>query len=101
MLLAGSVMWPATVVAQTAAGPPLVLEAKIPLGDVSGRIDHLSVDVKRQRLFVVEPGNKQPRRGRSGTGQGAPDDRSLRRAAGSKAERGEIPEALAICRFQT
>src|SRR5436853_3535831 len=57
MLLAASVMWPATVVAQTAAGPPLVLEAKIPLGDVSGRIDHLSVDVKRQRLFVAELGN--------------------------------------------
>ena len=57
MLLAASVMWPATVVAQTAAGPPLVLEAKIPLGDVSGRIDHLSIDVKRQRLFVAELGN--------------------------------------------
>src|SRR5205807_5827729 len=57
MLLAASVMWPATVVAQTAVGPPLVFEAKIPLGDVSGRIDHLSVDVKRQRLFVAELGN--------------------------------------------
>src|SRR5437764_13085474 len=57
MLLAASVMWPGTVVAQTAAGPPLVLEAKIPLGDVSGRIDHLSIDVKRQRLFVAELGN--------------------------------------------
>src|SRR5437016_6178582 len=56
MLLAASVMWPATVVAQT-AGPPLVLEAKIPLGDVNGRIDHLSIDMKRQRLFVAELGN--------------------------------------------
>jgi YVTN family beta-propeller protein len=36
---------------------PLVLEAKIPLGDVSGRIDHLAVDLKRQRLFVAELGN--------------------------------------------
>ena len=57
MLLAASVMWPATVVAQTAADPRLVFEAKFPLGDVSGRIDHLSVDVKRQRLFVAELGN--------------------------------------------
>src|SRR5438445_3478561 len=57
MLLAASVMWPATVVAQTAPGPPLVVEAKIPLGDVSGRIDHLSIDMKRQRLFVAELGN--------------------------------------------
>src|SRR5438270_1259210 len=57
MLLAASVMWPATMVAQTSARPPLVLEAKIPLGDVSGRIDHLSMDMKRQRLFVAELGN--------------------------------------------
>src|SRR5437660_4460329 len=56
MLLAASVMWPATVVAQT-AGAPLVLEAEIPLGPVSGRIDHLGIDVKRQRLFVAELGN--------------------------------------------
>src|SRR5262245_7234637 len=49
-------MWPATVSAQT-AGAPMVLETKIPLGDVSGRIDHLSLDLKRQRLFVAELGN--------------------------------------------
>jgi hypothetical protein len=36
---------------------PLVLEAKIPLGQISGRIDHLAVDLKRQRLFVAELGN--------------------------------------------
>jgi hypothetical protein len=36
---------------------PLVLEAKISLGPVSGRIDHLAVDLKRQRLFVAELGN--------------------------------------------
>jgi DNA-binding beta-propeller fold protein YncE len=42
---------------QTAGGPALVLEAKIPLGEVSGRIDHLSIDMKRQRLFVAELGN--------------------------------------------
>jgi hypothetical protein len=35
----------------------LDLEAKIPLGDVGGRIDHLAVDVARQRLFVAELGN--------------------------------------------
>ena len=47
---------PAVAAAQT-AGAPLVLEAKIPLGEVSGRIDHLSIDPKRQRLFVAELGN--------------------------------------------
>ena len=36
---------------------PLVLEAKIPLGDVRGRIDHLAVDVAHRRLFVAELGN--------------------------------------------
>jgi YVTN family beta-propeller protein len=57
LLTAASLMWPAAVVAQTAAGVPLVLETKIPLGQVSGRIDHLGIDVKRQRLFVAELGN--------------------------------------------
>ncbi|MDN5005221.1 hypothetical protein ACFQZO_30655 [Bradyrhizobium sp. GCM10027634] len=36
---------------------PLQLEAKILLGDVRGRIDHMAVDLKRQRLFVAELGN--------------------------------------------
>jgi YVTN family beta-propeller protein len=36
---------------------PLVLETKIPLGSVSGRIDHFAVDSARQRLFVAELGN--------------------------------------------
>jgi YVTN family beta-propeller protein len=56
ILLAASLMWPAAGKAQP-AGAPLALEAKIPLGEVSGRIDHLAIDVKRQRLFVAELGN--------------------------------------------
>jgi DNA-binding beta-propeller fold protein YncE len=47
---------PAVAIAQT-AGAPLVLETKIPLGDVSGRIDHLAIDLPRQRLLVAELGN--------------------------------------------
>ena len=54
--LAASLVWSATVTAQAAA-TPLVLETKIPLGQISGRIDHLGVDVNRQRLFVAELGN--------------------------------------------
>jgi YVTN family beta-propeller protein len=42
---------------ETPGTGPLQLEAKIPLGDVRGRIDHMSVDLKRQRLFVAELGN--------------------------------------------
>ena len=37
--------------------PPLLLEQRIPLTDVSGRIDHMAVDLRRQRLFVAELGN--------------------------------------------
>jgi YVTN family beta-propeller protein len=33
---------------------PMLLERKIPLGDVRGRIDHLTVDARRNRLFVAE-----------------------------------------------
>src|SRR5438132_9970927 len=40
--------------AQTAETAALQLEAKIPLGDVRGRIDHMAIDLARQRLFVAE-----------------------------------------------
>jgi hypothetical protein len=55
ILLAAGLIWPAATSAQTAS--PLILEAKIPLGQVSGRIDHLGIDLKRQRLLVAELGN--------------------------------------------
>ena len=47
----------ATASAQTTDQGPLQLEAKIPLGDARGRIDHMAADLKRQRLFVAELGN--------------------------------------------
>jgi DNA-binding beta-propeller fold protein YncE len=54
LLLAGLIA-PATVTAETA--PPLVLETRIALGEVRGRIDHLGIDEKRRRLLVAELGN--------------------------------------------
>jgi DNA-binding beta-propeller fold protein YncE len=36
---------------------PLALETKILLGEVRGRIDHLAIDLRRQRLFIAELGN--------------------------------------------
>jgi DNA-binding beta-propeller fold protein YncE len=36
---------------------PLVLESKISLGNIRGRIDHFAMDSRRQRLFVAELGN--------------------------------------------
>jgi DNA-binding beta-propeller fold protein YncE len=44
-------------VSATHAAEPLALEAKIALGNVAGRIDHLAIDLPRQRLFVAELGN--------------------------------------------
>jgi DNA-binding beta-propeller fold protein YncE len=43
--------------ARSADNTALQLEAKIPLGDVRGRIDHMAIDLKRQRLIVAELGN--------------------------------------------
>jgi DNA-binding beta-propeller fold protein YncE len=37
--------------------PELVLEEKIALGDVKGRIDHMAIDLGRKRLFIAELGN--------------------------------------------
>jgi DNA-binding beta-propeller fold protein YncE len=56
LLLLAAAMPPAAGWAQTAAAP-LALEAKIPLGEVDGRIDHLAIDLGRRRLFVAELGN--------------------------------------------
>lgn len=55
LVLAG----PSTAFAQAGSnrGPPMHLEARIPLGEVHGRIDHLAVDIARRRLFVAELGN--------------------------------------------
>jgi YVTN family beta-propeller protein len=43
--------------AQAPISGPLILETKIPLGRVEGRIDHLAVDLEHHRLFVAELGN--------------------------------------------
>ena len=53
-----AVLGAATAFAGNVASPaPLVTESKVPLGNVRGRIDHLAVDVARQRLYVAELGN--------------------------------------------
>lgn len=43
--------------AQAADASALQLAAKIPIGNVSGRIDHMAIDLARQRLFIAELGN--------------------------------------------
>jgi hypothetical protein len=42
---------------QSGASEPFKLEATIPMAEVQGRIDHLSIDLKGQRLFVAALGN--------------------------------------------
>jgi YVTN family beta-propeller protein len=46
-----------TVHFQAAEPAALTLEAKISLGNVTGRIDHLAIDLEHHRLFVAELGN--------------------------------------------
>jgi len=53
-----ALLWMLPGTAQAAEpGPPPVLERTIPLTGVSGRIDHMAVDLRRGRLFVAELGN--------------------------------------------
>jgi hypothetical protein len=42
---------------QSGVSELLKLEATIPMADVQGRIDHLSIDLKGQRLFMAALGN--------------------------------------------
>ena len=56
MLLALAIGTPA-LAASAADASPLVVEATIPLPGTSGRIDHMALDLKRNRLFVAELGN--------------------------------------------
>src|SRR3954451_9876870 len=56
-MLARAVLVIAMALSPTVAEALLALERKIPLGEVRGRIDHLAIDTKRQRLFIAELGN--------------------------------------------
>jgi hypothetical protein len=49
--------WPGAAAVTADAAAPLVLEKSVPLADVSGRIDHMAIDLGRRRLFVAELGN--------------------------------------------
>src|SRR5215467_12186926 len=51
-MLQGGIAQSFAQIAETSA--PLVLENKIVLGEVKGRIDHMAFDLARNRLFVAE-----------------------------------------------
>src|ERR1044072_7306278 len=63
LMIAGIAVLATVGIAPTQSNPraaepvPLRLEAKIPLGNVAGRIDHMAIDLARKRLFVAELGN--------------------------------------------
>jgi hypothetical protein len=50
LLLAGALLVGASPAGAQSA---LTLESKIQLGDIRGRLDHMAVDLRRQRLFVA------------------------------------------------
>src|SRR5919197_1132431 len=51
------VLFAFTILGPAQSNEPLRLEKTIPLPDVQGRIDHMSVDVKNHRLFMAALGN--------------------------------------------
>ncbi len=55
VLVAGLILF--AVAGYTESGTSLRLEQTIPLPDVRGRIDHMAVDLARDRLFVAALGN--------------------------------------------
>jgi chromate transporter len=56
--VAGMVLYFAGGSTAAAAQPTVLeLESKISLGEIRGRIDHLAIDTRRQRLYVAELGN--------------------------------------------
>ena len=57
VLLPLALCWQAGAVRAVEPDPGLSLERTIPLPAVSGRIDHMAIDLKRGRLFVAELGN--------------------------------------------
>src|SRR5262249_4816884 len=52
--IAAMSLWAAGASGQATMPEPLQLEGKISLGEVRGRIDHLTIDLSRKRLFVAE-----------------------------------------------
>src|SRR5437870_977633 len=58
LMLAVFALLSSTIAARAATdtSAPLVLERKITLQHVSGRIDHMAIDLARKRLFVAELG---------------------------------------------
>jgi DNA-binding beta-propeller fold protein YncE len=55
--IVGLILVGAGPLASAADSAPLVVEAKIPLGAVHGRIDHMAFDASRQYVYVAELGN--------------------------------------------
>src|SRR5690348_18500271 len=51
------ILFCSAILASAQAAQPLHLEKTIELPDVQGRIDHMSIDVKGERLFVSALGN--------------------------------------------
>jgi DNA-binding beta-propeller fold protein YncE len=109
-LIFSTLLCPVAALAQAAGQAMLELEATIPLPEVKGRIDHFSIDSKRERLLVAALGNntveivdlKQNRHERSLTGFGEPQgvlyvpDQDRIYVANGKADRVDILDAASL-----
>src|SRR5258706_31644 len=109
-LIFGALLFPAAGLAHAAGPAMLELEATIPLPGVKGRIDHFTIDTRRNRLFVAALGNdtveivdlKQNRHERSLAGFGEPQgvlyvpDQDRIYVANGKADRGDILDAASL-----
>ena len=109
-LICCGALWVVTGLVQAAGQAMLELEATIPLPGVKGRIDHFTIDTKRQRLFVAALENdtveiidlNRNRHERSLTGFGEPQgilylpDQDRIYVANGKADRVDILEASSL-----
>ena len=109
-MICGAALWGFTGFVQAAGETMLDLQATITLPGVKGRIDHFTIDTKRQRLFVAALGNdtvevidlNQHRRERSLSGFGEPQgvlyvpDHDRIYVANGKADRVDILDAASL-----
>jgi DNA-binding beta-propeller fold protein YncE len=109
-LIFSTLLCPVAALAQAAGQAMLELEATIPLPGVKGRIDHFTIDARRNRLFVAALGNDtveiidlaQNRHERSVAGFGEPQgvlyvpDQDRIYVANGKAGRLDILDAASL-----
>src|SRR6266487_6277109 len=78
--------WTAVSAGPAVANEPLVLEAKIPIGNVSGRIDHMAIDLGRNDCLSL---SQQRRYSRPKRSQGHAQNSRTERTPGCRLRSGD------------